>query len=105
VELARGAEGAVDFIGRDMHNALDSGAAGAVQNVLRTQYVGNDKGRGVIDGAVHMALRRKVHHSVESVLRKQTRDQFAVADVTMHKGVRASIAGGFRLGLQCAQVA
>src|SRR5690606_6476921 len=68
---------AVDLVGGDVVEAkacpgvvVETApvAAAGLQQAVGADDIGVDEGRGAVDGAVHMALRRQVHHPVGAVL-------------------------------------
>ncbi|MPM32910.1 hypothetical protein SDC9_79477 [bioreactor metagenome] len=58
---------------------------GKVQQVQRTHDVRPDEHVGVGDGAVHMALSRKVHYIVNLILLEQLMHGNCIADVCLHE--------------------
>ena len=58
-----------------------------VQQVERAHDVRLNELPRPVDGAVHMALGRKVHHRARPVLGQQSRQQRRVADVALHEHI------------------
>jgi hypothetical protein len=62
--------------------------------------VGFDEVAWAVDGAVHMAFGRKVHHRAGLVFGQQARDQRGVANVALHKHVvRVALQAGEGFGV------
>ena len=99
-----GAEGAVDLVGGDVHEAGDFRPAGRFQQVLGAHDVGGDERERVADGTVDMGLGREMDHCVEAETPHQLRNQGLVTDVAVHEMIAPVQMRGLDLG-QVAAVA
>ena len=61
------------------------GTAGTIQQILRTEDVGDQKQLRVFDTAVYMAFGGEVHDIVETVFGKKAVHHFAAANVSFDK--------------------
>ena len=64
---------------------LDAVAAAGVHHRGRADDIGLQEDTRILDGPVHMALRREIDHDVRRLPLKQLVDQLPVADVPQHK--------------------
>ena len=86
---------AVDLVGGDLVIAGDAVLAAGVHQRGRADDVGLEEDARVLDGAVHVALRREVDDDVGMLLFKELVYALAVADVQLHKAeVRVVHHGG-----------
>lgn len=60
---------------------------GTVQHDCSAQNIGLNKNFGIADASVHMAFRRKMHHSVNVIFRKNLFNRFLITDVGFNKGI------------------
>lgn len=92
----RGCQAAVDLVGGDLEEAearavrfREGGevAAGGFEQALGAENVRAQKGRGLVDRAVHVGLGGEMHHGVGSVLGKEPGEQGGVGDVAVDEVV------------------
>jgi hypothetical protein len=69
-----------------------------LQQARGAYHIGLDEVFGAVDGAVHMALSRKVDHRTGLVLRQQLRQQGCIANVALHKDMARIALEGFQIG-------
>ena len=81
-----GAERAVDLVGRDLDVPGRPRRPRGVEQALRAEDVGPQKGRGVVDRAIDVALGGEVDHRVEP-LGQELHDQPAVGHVAVDEPV------------------
>ena len=78
---------AVHLISGNLMVALDAVGAAGIQKGCGSHDIGPDKGLRVCNGAVHMALGRKVYHHVRLFLLKQFKYKLPVGNVALYKFV------------------
>ena len=71
------------------------GFLGTIEHHCCPQHVGLYKHFRILDASVHMALRRKMHHPVNLILRKNCSDCFLVTDVRFHECIVLSVLNVF----------
>ncbi len=80
-----GRDGAVDLVGRHLHEAAHLRAAGGLQQHRRADDVGVDEVGRLQDAAVHVALGGEVDHRVDP--RDRARHRLGVGDVGVDEAV------------------
>ena len=65
--------------------ACDPGLACRIQKILCAQDVGLQEKLRVLNATIHMALGRKIHHTVECILGEQAVGQCPIANVALHE--------------------
>ena len=75
----------VDLVGGYLVIALDAVGPAGIQERGGSHHIGPHKGLRIGDGAVHMALRRKVHDNIRLLFLKQIKDKLPVCDVAPDK--------------------
>ncbi len=87
-----GSKRAVNFVSRDVMETVCPAAAlvqpdiaCSLEQLVRAQNVGFDKGIRAMDGPVHVALGGKVDERVDLVLAKQFLNERAIPNVSVHE--------------------
>ena len=62
-----------------------------IQHDQGSQHVGLYKDLRIFDASVHMAFRRKMHHSVDVIFFENLIDLFRIADICLNKRIVISI--------------
>ena len=67
------------------------GSSRTVEHDSRSQNIGLHEHLGIFDASVHMALRRKMNHPVNIILRKNPGNGILITDIRSDKGVVLSL--------------
>ena len=67
--------------------ALDAVSAAGIKERGRSHYIGAHKGLRIRDGAVYMALSRKIYHHIRLFLLKQFKNKCPVCNIAFYEPV------------------
>ena len=71
----------VDLIGSDLMKTLYTVLTTSVHHDLRSKDVCLEEDTGVLDGTIHMRLRRKIHHDIRMLFFKDQKNFFPVSNI------------------------
>ena len=86
----------VHFIRGDLMEPLDAVLSAGIHEYCRAHDVGLEEDPGVLDRAVHVGLRGKIHHNVRFLLLKQLVDPFPVPDIQFDETELRILHDGFQ---------